>query len=85
MNSCLGVALKPQRNRAIHPEIGRHRRTVTDLVNQLRTNGIGFPIILMTGDTNAAEQVWTSGLADVQLLMKPFELEDPRTMLINSL
>ena len=29
-NSCHGVTLKPQRNRASRPEIGRRRRTVTD-------------------------------------------------------
>jgi FixJ family two-component response regulator len=52
-----------------------------DLVVQMQAEGINIPIIVMTGYIDAAEKVRAMGRANVQVLLKPFDLQKMREML----
>ena len=52
-----------------------------DLVVQMQAEGINIPIIVMTGYIDAAEKVRAMGRANVQVLLKPFDLHKMREML----
>lgn len=52
-----------------------------DLINCMRADGIDFPIVVMTGYIGAAQQARESGIANSQILMKPFHLRDLRVKL----
>lgn len=52
-----------------------------DLINRMTADGVDFPIVVITGDINAAEQVRANGLANVQVLMKPFDLSNLQNLL----
>ncbi|MBL6955053.1 MAG: response regulator [Alphaproteobacteria bacterium] len=47
-----------------------------DLIKYMRADGIDFPVIVMTGYIGAAEQARASGIANMQVLMKPFDLRN---------
>ena len=52
-----------------------------DLVVQMQAEGINIPIIVMTGYIHAAEKVRAMAQANVQVLLKPFDLHKMREML----
>jgi two-component system response regulator PhoP len=52
-----------------------------DLINCMRADGIDFPLIVMTGYIGAAERARASGIDNMQVLMKPFDLFNLRKKL----
>ena len=47
-----------------------------DLIKYMRADGIDFPVIVMTGYIGAAERARASGIDNMQVLMKPFDLRN---------
>lgn len=45
-----------------------------DLIQQMRAGGIHMPVVVMTGYIGAAERARASGIDNMQVLMKPFDL-----------
>ncbi|MDP6875819.1 MAG: response regulator [Alphaproteobacteria bacterium] len=45
-----------------------------DLINCMRADGIDMPIIVMTGYIGAAERARSSGISNMEVLLKPFDL-----------
>ena len=45
-----------------------------DLINCMRADGIDMPIVVMTGYIGAAERARASGIGNMEVLMKPFDL-----------
>jgi DNA-binding response OmpR family regulator len=47
-----------------------------DLIKYMRADGIDIPVIVMTGYIGAAERARASGINNMQVLMKPFDLRN---------
>lgn len=56
-----------------------------DLINCMRADGIDFPLIVMTGYIGAAERARASGIDNMQVLMKPFDLFNLRQKLTQAM
>ncbi len=56
-----------------------------DLIRSMRSSGINFPIVVMTGYIGAAEQARACDIRDLQVLMKPFDLRSLQETLSQAL